>query len=148
MSGAQDLANLSADLKTSGNRTLKNEMLGQFRKIARPAVEAVRISTGARLPQRGGFAHEVSTSKITARTTTTGRNVGVRIVAAGGPKAHDMPRIDSGKIRHPVGGNPAVWVEQQIPAGTITRPLEAMGPTVQIAMKHVMDDVARKLERG
>lgn len=139
-SGAAQLARLSADLKAAGNNDLRKEMLREIRKIARPAIEAVRISARVNLPRAGGLAEEVASSRMTARTTTGTRSAGVRITR---PVGAELDR--SGRLRHPVYGNRQVWVAQEVPTHWFTRPLEALEPTVQAAMKRVLDDITRRL---
>lgn len=142
MAGGQDLARLTADLKAAARNDLRKEMLRGIRTITRPAVAAVKFSAEVRLPRRGGLAHEVATSKITARTSTSLRSAGVRITR---PVGAGLDR--TGRFRHKVYGNP-VWVEQQTDAeGWFTRPLEQLEPTVQRAMRRVLNDITRKLAR-
>lgn len=139
MEGGRDLARLSADLKSAARNDLRKEMLAGIRKVTRPAIAAVRVSAEVRLPRRGGLAHEVASSRIVARTTSSSRSAGVRISR---PVGAGLDR--TGKFRHPVYGTDT-WVEQQTDREWFTRPLELLEPTVQAAMRRVLDDIARKL---
>lgn len=143
MEGAAQLADLAADLKRMDNRELRKEMLAGIRKVTKPAVAAVRVSAELRLPRRGGLAHAVASGKVAARTSTSPRSAGVRISR---PIGAGLDR--SGRFRHPVFGNRDVWVAQEVDPGWFTDPLEALEPTVQAAMKRVLNDIARKIETG
>lgn len=147
ISGGDELAALARDLKAAGNKDLRKEMLRGLRTAARPAVGAVRASAEAILPHTGGLAHAVATSAITTRTTTSARSAGVRVVATGKQHAHNIRRLDEGKLRHPVFGNRNAWVDQDVPPHWFTRPLEQLEPTVQVAMRRVLTNVARQLEQ-
>ena len=140
MEGAADLARLSADLKSAARNDLRKEMLAGIRKVTKPAIAAVRVSAEYRLPRRGGLAHDVATSRMTARTSLSLNSAGVRIQR---PVGAQLDR--TGKFRHPVFGNRQVWVEQQTDPEWFTRPLEELEPTVQVAMRRVLDDIIRKL---
>lgn len=141
MTGADDLGKLAADLKQAGRNDLRKEMLRGIRTATRPAVAAVRISAQVRLPRRGGLAREVAAEQITSRTTTTGRNVGVRIQRRRGQA------LEQGRLRHPVFGNRDVWVTQEVSPEWFTRPLEMLEPSVQVALKRVLDNITRDLAR-
>lgn len=142
--GADQLRALTAELKTA-DRTLLLAMRRNLRGLARPAAAAVQAEERRVLPKRGGLNERVASTPIGVRITAGTRSAGVRLVQ--GKKV--LPGFvggenDTGTIRHPVYGNRKKWVEQTgLPTGWWERPLLAMEPQAQVAMKAVLDETAR-----
>jgi hypothetical protein len=141
---------LARDLKAAGSpaRGLRLELLRAMRLAAKPMVEAAQESARANLPKAGGLNTYVADgAKIAARNRlATTRGVGVRIVATEG--GVNLTRMDKGTVRHPVYGNRAAWVNQKIPDGWFTKPLNERAPMVQAEITMAMDIIGRRIEMG
>jgi hypothetical protein len=143
--GAEALERLARLLKETGNGELRKELLRGIRTAARPMIPQVRAEARRRLPHRGGLAADIAKSKLAVRTRASGEKTGVRISAQG---RRSLREIDRGSVRHPVFGNRKVWVGQKVTSGFFTEPLEHDADEVRTALRHVMGDVARRIERG
>src|SRR5688500_2872865 len=117
---AKQLAKLSAAINAAAPE-IRKELLAGIRKVAKPAIGDVRAETST-LPQRGGFAAGVAAAKFGVRTTTHGKNAGVRI--QGRQTGHDIAGIDAGLIRKPLFGDRSNWYSQPVRPGFFTRPIE------------------------
>lgn len=144
--GAEDLERLGKQLKELGDKELRRELFRGFARATKPLKEAASDRAVRELPKRGGLNRWVAASKLATRTRVSGKNVGVRIV--GTKKGSDVEAIDRGRLRHPVFGNRKVWVTQEVKPGWFTVAIQAGAPGVQRELVEVMDDVARKVERG
>lgn len=144
--GADQLERVGRQLKELGDKDLRKELFRGFNRATKPLKIAVRTSAELRLPKRGGLNRFVAASRLSTRTRVSGKNVGVRIVAA--KRGSDVEAIDRGRLRHPVFGNRRVWVTQQITPGWFTVPLVAGERTVQRELLQVIDDIERGLSRG
>lgn len=142
--GGDQLRALAVELKAA-DRALWLATARNLRAIAKPAAAAVQAEERRVLPKRGGLNERVASTKIGVRVTTGSRSAGVRLVQ--GKKV--VPGFmggenDTGTIRHPVYGNRKKWVAQSgLPTGWWERPLLAMEPEAQRAMKAAMDAAAR-----
>jgi|GEM_PF-5568492 len=134
--GAQQLAALSKRCKAAGEqgKGFRKEMLkGIQRSTKAPKAEATRVA-GSELPQRGGLAAEVARAKLSTRTRSTGKNVGVQIIA----KGRYIRSTDRGVIRK----------TQRVPEGWFTETLQNAAPAVRKEILAAMDTVARQITRG
>lgn len=140
ISGADQLTVLAARLKDEADRGISRELSAGLLAATKPMRAAARRNARDVLPATGGLNKEMARSKMTVVRRYTGHEVGVRI----GTASHD-PRIDAGRLRHPVFGNREVWVQQTVPAEWFTRPMEESAPLALIAvdrtMRHVVDRV-------
>lgn len=153
--GSAELRKLDLELRAA-NRTLRNAMRRQLRAATAPAREAVTAEERRVLPKAGGLNEWVASAPVVHRMTTPARGavVSVRQRKPGAKKPHDLFKANqTGVIRHPNRGGPrwsmdrrdkpGGWSETQIPTGWFERPLQAMAPQVQAAMRLVMDETAR-----
>lgn len=143
--GGQQLRALAVELKAA-DRALWLATARNLRAIAKPAAAAVQAEERRVLPKRGGLNEWVASTPVGVRVTTGSRSAGVRLVQSkkGRAKPHDLlDANETGAIRHPVYGHRKVWKDQQIPTGWWERPLLAMEPEAQRAMKAAMDAAAR-----
>ena len=142
ITGAEDLAALSRKLKAAGEhgKGLRKELLKEIRLAAKDTVTAVKANADT-LPKHGGLARRFKRG-IGVRTTT-GRVVGVRIVAKNG---YDVEGINRGIVRHPVFGNRDKWVSQQVPPGWFTNPIEKDEDHLRRSVLDAIDNIAKKLE--
>lgn len=147
VTGADDLERLGRQLKDIGDKELRRDMLRGIRRATLPIRDDIRDSARQNLPRRGGLNDWVADrSKVSTRTSTSGKNVGVRIVAD--KKGSDLAAINRGRLRHPVFGNRKVWVTQMVTAGWFDRGAEKSAAPTQRELVQVFDDIAERLERG
>lgn len=148
VTGADQLARAGRALRAQGEagKGQRKELFKAIQRATRPLKDDVKQAALRDLPRRGGLNRAVASSKITTRTRTGGRNVGVRIVAAG-KTVRDLRSLDRGRLRHPVFGNREVWVNQAIRPGWFTRPLEEGAPAVRRELIAAMHTVVRDLTR-
>lgn len=148
VAGAEQMALLGAELRAAGveGKVFRRELLAGIRAAAAPAAQAVKESARSVLPKSGGLNEFVASSRIGVRNRLTGKAVGVRIAGTKGD--HNLSRIDSGSVRHPVFGNRKVWAKNAVEPGFFTKPLEDMAPEVTTAVIGVIYKTRRALERG
>lgn len=142
--GAQQLEVLAKRLKATGDRELRKELLRAFREGTKGTKPEVTRSLASRLPQRGGLAARMATSRVSTKTKLSGRTVGVRIEAR---SPHDIRGMNAGRLRHKVFGRNQ-WVDQTIEPGVFTEPIEHDAPEIRDALQRVMRDLAHRLERN
>jgi hypothetical protein len=140
--GANKLSDLGKALRAAGAKDLRKELLAAMQRTAKPLKAAGRRAAAERLPHSGGLADRVASGKFTARTSTSAKSAGVRIVAKAGM---DLPAMDRGRLRHPVYGTGA-WVSQNIQPGWFSGALEEQAPAVRVELLAAIDEVAQKLE--
>jgi len=133
--GAEQLAALSKRCKAAGEqgKGFRKEVLrGIQRSTKAPKAETTRVA-GSELPQRGGLAAEVARAKLSTRTRSTGKNVGVQIIA----KGKYIRSTDRGFIRG----------TQRVPEGWFTETMQNAAPSVRKEIIDAMESVARQIAR-
>lgn len=145
VTGAEELAQVTARLKAAGEGELRKELLRGLRNAAKPMVTAARESARDTLPHRGGLNEVVAGSRFAVRTRTSGRNPGVRVVAL---SSHNLRLMDRGVVRHPVFGNRDVWRTTRVRPGWFSGRLEREAPEIRQQLVRVMDGVAERITRG
>jgi hypothetical protein len=147
VTGADDLERLGRQLKDIGDKELRRDLLRGIQRATRPLKDDIKDSARRNLPRRGGLNEWVANQgKVSTRTSTAGRNVGVRVVAD--KKGSDLAAINRGRLRHPVFGNRKVWVTQLVPPGWFDQGTEDGAVRTQRELVEVFDDIAERLERG
>lgn len=140
--GADAFLELSKRMKAAGQGQLRKELHKAVRDAAKPLLPKVREAARQEFPQRGGLAERVARKpyRTQARTGTT--TAGVRITAA-----KMDPRLDQGRVVHPVFGRPGSKVVQQIPGarGYFTETLKNEAPSIQGDIVRVLEDFTRRL---
>lgn len=139
---ADKLVLLAHATKALGDTQLRKELLSGLQRAARPLKAAAAAGAASRLPRGGHLNDRVARSKFTARTRTTPRTAGVRIVGAGNL---DLRSLDRGRVRHPVFGHRKTWVNQHVTPGWFTDAMQKGSPIVRAEIGRVLDDVAVKL---
>lgn len=144
--GGRQLEILSRRLKAAGEqgKELRKELKKSFQKAIRQTKLDVKASGVQKMPHEGGMNRRFRTG-VGSKTRLSGRNVGVRIVQRNG---FDLPRIDKGKIRHPVFGNRKVWVVQNVPPRYFTEPIEEDQDEIHLELFAAMDRIAEKITEG
>ncbi|MGD9693914.1 MAG: hypothetical protein AB7G17_14340 [Phycisphaerales bacterium] len=98
---------------------------------------------GRRPPRSGGLAARVAAAQM----STVPIHGGLSVRAEGVNNMHQLAGINAGWVRHPVFGNPNVWVAQRVTPGWFTDPMEAGRDEVTRAMGGLLDDVAANAAR-
>lgn len=126
--------------KTGSERKLGARVRKRLREIADTIGPEVLAAGIEEMPRAGGFAAQLTADgDIKAGLTSAG--VALRLRAG----AVQMQGLDRGLLRHPVHGNPEVWVTQQVPARAWTRPFEERAPEVREQAAEELDDMLREL---
>lgn len=140
-------------LNDQGDKELRKNVYGAFRKAAKPLAESV-IREGAReMPKRGGLSAKVAGSKSGQSNSTTGRNPGVTLTFRGVKdvegKNMDLKTLDVGIARHPTFGRRGLgqWKVTNVPKGAFTRPFEAGLEPVKRELFRVLEDAAADIAR-
>lgn len=142
--GAHQLEVLAKRLKATGDKDLRKELLRGIREGTKGTKPEITRSLGSRLPQRGGLAARMATSRISTKTKLSGRTVGVRLEARA---PHDIRSMNAGRLRHKIFGR-GQWVDQEVEAGAFTDPIAEDAPQIRDAVERVMRDVAHRIERN
>jgi hypothetical protein len=142
--GGEDFARLARRVKEVGDRQLRRELLSSIQRATRPVRDKVREKALSTLPSSGGLAGEVAASRFSARTSMTGRNVGVRVVGASG---RDVRSLDAGRLRHPTFGHKP-FVSQSVEPGFFSATIEDHAPEIRDEISDAMKTIANKIEKG
>jgi len=140
--GAEQLEKLGRQLRAAGDKDLRRETLAGLRAATKPIRAAIREYDVRHLPQRGGLNRVMARSRITTQVRTSGRNPGIRLAT----KTHD-PRIDQGRLRHPVYGHQDRWVTQRVEPGYFSTPASQAAPAVQAELLKAIKRVEKQLGR-
>lgn len=144
--GAGQLRDLGKRLRAAGEggKQLRRDLLAGIRETAKgPLVDELKASALARLPARGGLAaYAAKQLKVAVRTRLSGQQVGVTVLAA--IKGMDLPKLETGKLRHPVFGR-GTWVDQTIPPRVISDAVDQVADQVGRAVLDVVDETSRKV---
>ena len=147
--GADQLRAVGKALRGAGDqgKALRKDLLREIREVTKgPAGDELKAAATRRLPSRGGLAaYTAKNLKVTSRTKLSGNEVGVTVVAT--VKGMDLPKLEAGKLRHPVYGR-APWVNQSIPAGIFGDAVQELAGDVGKAILRAVEDTARKIERS
>jgi hypothetical protein len=144
--GGEALERVARRLKAAGDKGLRKKLLAGIRRATRPLHKDIKAAAMRELPARGGLNRFVASTKFSTKVRTSGRNVGVRIVAV--KVGHDIRAIDRGRVRHPVWGNRRRWVNQRVRPGFFTKTIEASAPRVRAEVRDVMNEVTREVTGG
>jgi hypothetical protein len=145
--GSDDVDALVRRIRTHADaKAIRKELYSGLNRVTKGVREDMRASIGPSLPNRGGLASLVMAKASLTTSATAGRNAGVRIRAR--HKEYDLKRLNQGRLRHPVFGNRAVWVEQTegINPGFLDDSFEKQKPEITRGIQRVLDDIARKVE--
>lgn len=143
--GADDFLALSKRLKAAGQTELRKELHKTMRDAAKPLIPLVREAARRDLPKAGGLNERIARKPYRAQVRTGAKTAGVRIV---GTKVD--PRINQGRIAHPVFGRPHSTVVQQVPeaAGYFDETLRDQGPEIRDEMREMLAAWLDRLARG
>jgi len=147
ITGGEQLAALDIALRRAGERELLEQLREGTSAPLRAIIPSLRASARATLPQRGGLAGVVATSRFDVRIRYGGRSPGVQLV---GTNAIQIRRLDRGLLRHPVyARGPRQdwrWVRQRVPSGWFTNPTDDARPRIARAVGDALQAVAEQVE--
>ncbi len=140
--GTNDFLALSKALKAAGQTELRKELHKVVRDTAKPLIPKVREAARRSLPRQGGLNERIARKPYRAQARTGERTAGVRIV---GTKVD--PRINEGRIFHPVFGRPGSGVVQQVPGarGYFDETLSREGPAVRDTILRTLSDFTDRI---
>lgn len=151
------------DLKAIAAAGLGKDLAKGLSAAARPLRPAITAQATQTLPKGGGY-NAVMAKSLRVRASTRADRLSaliqVTIYSAGKKERRDIRRVDAGVLRHPVYGrsrrlrrgvragtyirNP--WAATSVPAGFVSRPIEAVGPKVTAAGRQVVNDLMKQLK--
>ena len=160
--GGQELRELSRALRRHADgKALTKRLRTEMRGVAKPLVPAIRRNIKS-MPSKGESRRrgrrklrtELSRS-LTLQVRTSGRSAGVAVFMSpkkmpDGKKA--LPsylerRPGYMRLRHPVFGDPDLWVQQRVPpAGYFTRAVGPAERNAQQRIRAVVDAIANEIE--
>ena len=149
VTGAEGLARLARAVKAAGRNDLRKDLLRGVRKGSKPMIPDARAAAAESLPHRGGLAADVAGAKWVVRTRMQGRGAGVRITGTwtSEGRLHDLSKLDTGLLRHPVYGHRKQrWQAQAIRPRWFSDAMEALAPEIRDELLEVIDEVAQRLE--
>ncbi len=76
---------------------------------------------------------------------TSGRNAGIALTLRhkSAKKPTDLPKLDTGQVRHPVFGRNGTWVGQTVRPGFFTDAMTEQADTVRKELMAVLDDAVK-----
>lgn len=147
--GINELEALARRLKEVGDNELRKKLLRDIRAEAKPLTESIKRDIPDYLPHRGGAADAIqSTMKVGVRNRLSGKSIGIRLQGTGGRRRRNVEAIEKGILRHPVFGKRGTWANTSIRPGFFTKPIEADAPIVRESLVRVIEEIARRVERG
>lgn len=121
--GADKLSALGADLKASGDKDLRRELMQACGRLGKAIAPEIPKAFEDDLPHSGGFGRWAAAGmKVKRRVRTIGKGAGVRFIATR-PKADgeaDVRALDRGRYKHPTWGHKP-WVVQIGRGGVLDR---------------------------
>lgn len=143
--GVEDFLRLSKALKAAGRTELRKELNKAMRGAVKPLIPKTRARALATLPQRGGLAKSVARTPQRVQVRTGLQTAGVRLVV--GRNGSGARGANQGSIRHPVFGDPDVWVDQSVPSGWFDDTVEGEFPQIRRAVEKAMKSIAEQVVR-
>lgn len=142
--GADDFLALSKALKAAGKTELRKELHKQMRDVAKPLIPKVRDAARNSLPKKGGLNERIARKGYRPQVRTGEKTAGVRIVGA-----KVDPRINDGRVYHPVFGRKP-GVVQQVPEarGYFDKTLTDEGSNVRDELLRALDNFTDRIVRG
>jgi hypothetical protein len=140
--GADALLALSKRLKAAGRGDLRKEFTKAVQSAAKPLIPKVREAARRDLPKRGGLNERIARKSFRTQVRTGASTAGVRITASGVD-----PRIDEGRLFHPVFGRKP-GVVQNIKPGYFSDTLSEEAPKIAPDIVDVLADWAERIVKG
>lgn len=149
ITGTQQFVTLAKKLNAQGRqgRGLWRELNTQLKQAAEPMIDVVKLHLSDYLPD--AYAKVLRTS-LTVRVSrsTKGNAAGLKLVgvAKGVKKKRHIKVINDGTLRHPVYGNPEVWVDQPVRPGFWSTPLDSARAIPAKQIRRAVQNTIRKLD--
>ena len=142
--GADDLLKLSKKLKAAGQTELRKELHRDVRETAKPLIPKVRAAARKQLPKAGGLNERIAKKPYRAQVRTGAKTAGVRIT---GTKVD--PRINEGRVWHPVFGRRKPGEIQRVPSadGYFDDTLRDEGPEIRDELRKTLAAWTNRLAR-
>jgi hypothetical protein len=156
----RDLKALAKLLRRAADgKVLRKELVAALKGVAEPAASRARARVQA-IPHtsatrsKGGSLSTRVAKQVRVRVATGGKATGVRVSIrkrSGLPRGfanapHRLNRASG--WRHPVYGNTEAWVTQIGDPGWFDEPMKASQGEARRAAARVLDEFARRIERG
>jgi hypothetical protein len=143
--GGDAFLRLSKRMKAAGQTELRKELHRAMRNAAKPLIPQVREAARGSLPKRGGLNERIARKPYRAQVRTGAKTAGVRIA---GSKVD--PRINQGRVWHPVFGRRLPIPPQQVPAarGYFDDTLRGSGPAVRNELRRTLVSFAEQIAAG
>lgn len=139
--GADQLHKVYKEINTLGSKDLRKKLTKAIRDATVPTKDSIKQTELAKLPKRGGLAARQARNRISNRVRMSQRDPGVSINII---SEYDLAQINRGRLRHRVFGT-NTWVNQKIPPGVVTEPIDETKPRVQEAIKDELRKIADRL---
>lgn len=126
-------------------KALRKELYAGLNRVTKQLRTDMKAAIPSAVPRRGGLAALVSqNARLSGRTSSSGTNTGVRIVASS--KRGQLANLNAGKLRHPVYGHQP-WITQTrgITPHFLDEKFEGGGAEARREVIRVMEEVARKV---
>ena len=149
ITGTEQFVRMAKRLNAQGKqgRGLWRELNSQIKNAAEPMTDAVLQHISDYLPS--GYA-PVMRKGLTVRVSrsTKGDAAGLKLVgtAKGVKKRRHVKVINDGTLRHPVYGNPDVWVDQPVKKGFWSNPLDMSRAVPAKHIRRAIQNTIRKLD--
>lgn len=146
---ADDIEVLVKNIKTHASaKELNKELRGGLNRVTKGVRGQLVQVIPATLPKRGGLASTIHEATRSRTSVKGGKWAGVSMVFTA--KGHDIRTIAGKRLRHPVFGNRAVWVEQTkgVEPSVWTGEIDQQKPEIRRAITEVMASVAAKIGKG
>ena len=143
---SDDVDNLVRALRTHADaKAIRRDLFRGLGGVAKDVrVKMVNVIPQA-LPRRGGLAGQFQAATSGRISAKSGKYAGISIWYKA--KGHDIRTLTGARLRHPVFGNRAAWVEQTAGVDPKVFPaeFERQKPDIQRAVNRVLEDIARKV---
>lgn len=151
ITGLDDVAKLSRDLRKMGEKDLPKEMRAAGKRIGEPAGELIKQSAIENLPSTGGLNEWVGARiKSTTLVRLSGKKVGIKIKTKhrGKTGLSDLGALNRGKARHPLYGDTDHWYLTEVAAGWVGKALEPMADTAEEEFLAAVDAIIKTYAAG
>jgi hypothetical protein len=143
--GADALLAVSKRLKDAGAKEARKALHRGVAGAAKPIIPKIRQAARDQLPAQGGLNERIARKPYRAQVRTGVKTAGVRIT---GGKVD--PRINQGRVAHPVFGRPGSTVVQYVPEarGYFDDTVRDAAPQIRDDVVEVLEDFAKRLLKG
>lgn len=146
VTGGSDLLRVQHRLKQVADTGLGKQMGRALREAAKPLQPAVKAEAVKAMPS--GYGPTLSRSlrfRTAVKQSAHSADVLVRVYGDGRRKRRDVPRLNKGRLRHPLFGRRAHWYDQRVRSGFVDRPADRLMPQAAAKMQSVIDYVAEQI---